>query len=93
MSRDQALTFCTNNNGTLMYWANKTEQDILQSFKIFLSFFNKIKKNLDEILTTIYQLFRYQRNAAGNDTLMFYIGLKRINTIKQWQSNVSLIII
>jgi hypothetical protein len=43
MSRDQALTFCTNNNGTLMYWANKTEQDILQSFKIFLSFFNKIK--------------------------------------------------
>ncbi len=25
----------------------------------------------------------------GNDTLTFYIGLIRINQIKQWQSNVN----
>jgi hypothetical protein len=31
MTRDESLTFCSNNNGTLMYWSNQTEQDILQS--------------------------------------------------------------
>ncbi|CAF4782816.1 unnamed protein product, partial [Rotaria sp. Silwood2] len=71
MTRDQALTFCSNNNATLIYWFNTTEQAILQ----------------DAILTTIHQLFRYQRNAAGNDTLTFFIGLKRINLIQQWESN------
>ncbi len=39
MTRDQALTFCLNNNGTLMYWANITEQDILQSKKEQKPFF------------------------------------------------------
>ncbi|CAF3465422.1 unnamed protein product [Rotaria sp. Silwood1] len=72
MTRDQALTFCSNNNATLMYWFNTTEQDILQNV----------------ILTTIHQLFRYQRNTAGNDTLTFFIGLKRINRLQQWESNV-----
>jgi hypothetical protein len=57
---------------------------------LFFFIFNIYKKiNLDELLTTIYQLFRYQRNAARNNTLTFYIGLRRINGIKQWQSNVS----
>ncbi|CAF4100035.1 unnamed protein product, partial [Adineta steineri] len=72
MTRNDALTFCLNNNGTLMYWANQTEQNILQN----------------EILPTIYQLFRYERNSIGNNTLSFYIGLTRINQIKQWQSNI-----
>ncbi|CAF1215178.1 unnamed protein product [Adineta ricciae] len=72
MTRDGALNFCMNNNGTLMYWANKTEEDLLQN----------------EISTVISQLFRYQRNLQGNDTLSFYIGLRRISQIKQWQSNI-----
>jgi hypothetical protein len=46
MSRDQALTFCSNNNGTLMYWDNTTEQNILQSliicFSLFLIFTRKL---------------------------------------------------
>ncbi len=30
LTRNQSLTFCSNNNGTLMYWANLTEQGIFQ---------------------------------------------------------------
>ena len=30
LTRNQALQFCLNNNGTLMYWTNSTEQEILQ---------------------------------------------------------------
>ncbi|CAF1112160.1 unnamed protein product [Adineta steineri] len=72
LTRDQALTFCLNNNATLMYWSNLTEQTILQ-----------------EILsTTIYELFHYQIDSNGNNLLTFYIGLKQINQIKQWESNV-----
>ncbi len=36
MTRDQSLTFCLNNNGTLMFWNNSNEQNILQSlFKFY----------------------------------------------------------
>jgi hypothetical protein len=35
MTRDQSLTFCSNNNGTLMYWANSTEENILRGLKQF----------------------------------------------------------
>ncbi|UJR29534.1 hypothetical protein I4U23_010751 [Adineta vaga] len=72
MTRDQALNFCINNNGTLMYWTNKTEEDILQN----------------ELLTTIFQLFHKQRDQQNNATLSFYIGLKRISKVKQWESNI-----
>ena len=30
MTRNQALIFCSNNNGTLMYWYNATEQNTLE---------------------------------------------------------------
>jgi hypothetical protein len=30
-TRNQSITFCSNNNGVLMYWANLTEQEIFQS--------------------------------------------------------------
>jgi hypothetical protein len=36
-TRDQALAFCLNNNGTLMYWSNSSEQAILQGNFIFSS--------------------------------------------------------
>ncbi|CAF2040937.1 unnamed protein product [Rotaria magnacalcarata] len=73
MTRDQALTFCSNNNATLMYWFNSTEQDILQN----------------TLRTTIHRLFRNQRDSTGNNTLTFYIGLKRINRIQFWESNIT----
>lgn len=31
LSRTQSLAFCMNNHGTLMYWTNSSEQEILQS--------------------------------------------------------------
>ena len=46
---------------------------------------------LDEMFDTIEKLFHYQIDQRGNDTLTFYIGLKRINQIKQWQDNVNLL--
>ncbi|CAF0846728.1 unnamed protein product [Rotaria sordida] len=72
LTRNQSLTFCLNNNGTLMYWANSTEQEILQRI----------------LATTIHDLFHFQRSSANNNTLTFFIGLKQINRIKQWESNV-----
>ena len=44
MTRDQAFTFCTNNHGTLMFWNNLTEQNILQSLFSFDFSFKKNKK-------------------------------------------------
>ena len=38
---------------------------------------------------TIEKFFHYQIDQRGNDTLTFYIGLKRINQAKQWEGNVS----
>ncbi|CAF2093138.1 unnamed protein product [Rotaria magnacalcarata] len=70
-TRNQSLNFCLNNNGTLMYWANSTEQEILQNI----------------LLTTIHQLFHFQRTSLNNNTLSFFIGLKQINRIKRWESN------
>ncbi|CAF1452722.1 unnamed protein product, partial [Adineta ricciae] len=70
-TREQSLAFCSNNNATLMYWANSTEQTILQNL----------------LTTTIYDLFRYQRRIMGSNLLTFFIGLKQINQIKQWESN------
>ncbi|CAF5216517.1 unnamed protein product, partial [Rotaria magnacalcarata] len=54
-----------------MYWANSTEQEILQNI----------------LLTTIHQLFHFQRTSLNNNTLSFFIGLKQINRIKRWESN------
>lgn len=51
--------------------------------------FLNINTHKGEILTTIHKLFRYQRNLVRNDTLTFYIGLKKLNKIQQWESNVS----
>lgn len=30
-TRNQSLDFCLNNNGTLIYWTNSSEQEILRS--------------------------------------------------------------
>ncbi|UJR20328.1 hypothetical protein I4U23_023459 [Adineta vaga] len=71
-TREQSLDFCSKNNATLMYWSNSTEQMILQEI----------------LTTTIYELFRYQRRISNSDLLTFFIGLKQINRIKQWESNI-----
>jgi len=47
LTRNQSITFCSNNNGTLMYWANLAEREIFQGF-----FFSS--KNI------IFFLFFYQ---------------------------------
>lgn len=76
-----------------MYWANVTEQELLLS-KIIDQYFGFFLRRLIiffliEILSsTIHDLFRFQRNLMNNDTLIFFIGLKQINQIKQWESNV-----
>ena len=69
MFRDDELTFCTNNNGTLMYRTDKDEQDILESSHLFsfLLFRFSFAILVGELLITIYQLFHYQRNLPEND--------------------------
>lgn len=74
MSRNQALTFCQNNNGTLFYLNNSTELNIIEN----------------ELITTVSQLFHSEISSSSNDILLFYIGLKQINRIKHWQDNVCL---
>lgn len=88
MRRDEALSFCQNNNATLFFWNNANEQDRIQSSFFFLETKEEELCFVDEMIETISKLFRYQIDERRNDTLNFYVGLKRIKSIKQWEDNV-----
>ena len=92
MSRDQSLNFCSNSQGTLIYLANVTDEDLLRGSSFASPLFSSVDLHLfvvEYLRTTIHQLFRFQRNLNSNDNLTFFLGFKRINGIQQWESNVS----
>ena len=55
MTREQALSFCINNNGTLFYWNTSLEQDLLQSL-----FFSGDERLADKELFQMKCLKLYQ---------------------------------
>ena len=91
MSRDQSLNFCSNSQGTLIYLANATDEDLLRgsssSFSSLQSIFACLFV-LEYLRTTIDQLFSFQRKLNSNNNLTFFLGFKRIDGIQQWESNV-----
>jgi hypothetical protein len=90
LTREQSLRFCVNNNGTLMFWADLTEEQLVRGSPVSVisssncAFFSRV----EFLLSTTHQLFRYERNQRADDRLTFFIGLKQTNGVRQWESTV-----